>query len=60
MAAIFTTVVVAIFAMLGTGREPVLWVYYIPLFPLALLLLSGIYMFVLPYAVRWRKEGQAS
>jgi hypothetical protein len=29
-------------------------VSYVPLFPLALLLLSGLYLFVLPYATRWR------
>lgn len=51
---IFTAVVVGIFAMLGAGTEPVEWVYFLPLFPLALLMLTGLYMFVLPYAARWR------
>jgi ABC-type polysaccharide/polyol phosphate export permease len=51
---IFTAVVVAIFITLGVGKEPAYWVYLLPLFPLALLLLSGLYMFVLPYAARWR------
>lgn len=51
---IFTTVVVAIFITLGAGREPAPWVYYSPLPPLALLALSGLYMFVLPYVARWR------
>jgi len=51
---IFTTIVVAIFAILGAGKEPVQWVYYLPLFPLALLMITGLYMFVLPYAVVWR------
>ena len=30
------------------------WVGILALVPLALLLVSGLYMFVLPYTVRWR------
>lgn len=51
---IFTAIVLAIFVTLGAGKEPLFWVYYLPLFPLALLMLSGLYMFVLPHAARWR------
>lgn len=51
---LFVAVVAAIFAILGAGREPLDWVYYTPLAPLALLAISGLYMFVLPYAVQWR------
>ena len=51
---IFTMVVAAIFITLGTGREPAPWVYFSPLFPLALLAVTGLYMFVLPYAAKWR------
>jgi hypothetical protein len=47
---IFTVIVVAIFGALGLGKEPAEWVYLLPLLPLALLLLTGLYMFVLPYA----------
>lgn len=36
---------------------PVVWVSYIPLIPLFLLLGTGLYMFVLPYAQRWRSRG---
>jgi hypothetical protein len=50
---IFTATVVANFVAMGLG-EPPAWVVYAPLPPLFLLLLSGLYMFVLPYAVRWR------
>ncbi|WP_353641212.1 hypothetical protein [Mesorhizobium sp. WSM2239] len=53
---IFTAVVAAIFGALGLGEEPAEWVYFLPLLPLALLLLTGLYMFVLPYAARWRSE----
>jgi ABC-type polysaccharide/polyol phosphate export permease len=51
---IFTLVVIAIFAALELGKEPAQWVYYLPLLPLALLLITGLYLFALPYAVRWR------
>lgn len=36
---------------------PMVWVSYIPLIPLFLLLGTGLYMFVLPYAQRWRSRG---
>lgn len=32
--------------------EPVMWMSYVPLAPLALLALTGIYMFLLPYMKR--------
>jgi hypothetical protein len=32
----------------------VVWVSYVPLLPLALLLFTGLYLFVLPYAAKWR------
>jgi catechol 2,3-dioxygenase-like lactoylglutathione lyase family enzyme len=37
----------------GDGMPPP-WVTYSPLLPLALLLLTGLYLFVLPYATKWR------
>jgi hypothetical protein len=56
---IFTAVVVAIFAMLGAGKEPAQWVYFVPLLPLALLMFTGLYMFALPYVARRRGRGSA-
>lgn len=50
----FTAVVIAIFGALGLGEEPAEWVYFLPLFPLAFLVLTGLYLFVLPYAAKWR------
>jgi hypothetical protein len=50
---IFTATVVANFIAMGLG-EPPPWVVYSPLLPLFLLMFSGLYMFVLPYAARWR------
>lgn len=54
---IFTAVVILIFIALGAGKEPAYWVYLSPLLPLALLMLTGLYMFVLPYAAR-RRDGR--
>jgi hypothetical protein len=49
----FTVTVIANFVALAQGTPPA-WVTYSPLLPLALLLFSGLYLFVLPYAARWR------
>ena len=46
---LFTAVVAGIFATLGLGGQPAEWVYFLPLAPLAFLMLSGIYLFALPY-----------
>lgn len=50
---IFTVTVLANFAAMARG-EPPAWIVYSPLLPLFLLLFSGLYMFILPYASRWR------
>ena len=53
----FTVTVVANFVALGLRRgQPPAWVTYSPLLPLALLLFTGLYLFVLPYATRRRGE----
>jgi hypothetical protein len=44
----FTLTVVANFAAMARGQPPA-WVTYSPLVPLALLMLSGLYLFALPY-----------
>lgn len=49
----FTATVIANFAAMARGAPPA-WVTYSPLLPLALLLFSGLYLFVLPYAPRLR------
>lgn len=49
----FTLTVIANFVARIWG-EPPLWVTYSPLLPLFLLLFSGLYMFALPYAAKWR------
>jgi hypothetical protein len=56
----FTVAVIANFvAMAQGGGTPPAWVTYSPLPPLFLLLFSGLYMFVLPYAARWRSGRRA-
>jgi cellulose synthase/poly-beta-1,6-N-acetylglucosamine synthase-like glycosyltransferase len=49
----FTATIIANFAAMGLGQPPS-WVVYSPLLPLFLLLFTGLYMFVLPYAAKWR------
>lgn len=35
-------------------KSTAVWVGFLALLPLALLLLTGLYLFVLPYATKWR------
>ena len=44
----FTLTVIANFVAMARGTPPA-WVTYSPLLPLTLLLLSGLYLFALPY-----------
>jgi heme A synthase len=50
--AFMVTVIVNIVVMARAGGMPPPWVTYSPLLPLALLMLSGLYLFVLPYATK--------
>ena len=50
---VFTLTVIANFVVIGMGKQ-IAVVTYAPLFPLALLLFSGLYLFVLPYLSRRR------
>ena len=54
---VFTLTVLANFVAMTQGPPPA-WVTYSPLFPLALLLFSGLYMFVLPYTSKRRTASQ--
>ncbi|MBI5323524.1 hypothetical protein [Bradyrhizobium sp.] len=45
-------VIVNIVAMVQ--EKQAIWVGLLALFPLILLLLSGLYLFALPYAAKWR------
>ena len=56
----FTVTVIANFVAMAQGSGvPPPWITYSPLPPLFLLLFSGLYMFVLPYAVKWRGTRRA-
>jgi len=50
---IFTLTVIVTFIALAQ-EKPVVWVSYVPLLPLALLVLTGLYLFALPYITKWR------
>ncbi len=52
---VFTATVIANFVAMGLGKPPA-WVVYSPLLPLFLLLFTGLNMFVLPYATKWRPD----
>ena len=58
----FTVTVIANFVALARtgGAMPPPWVTYSPLLPLGLLMLTGLYMFVLPYAAKWRGGRRAA
>jgi hypothetical protein len=47
---IVNTVVIA----MAAGRQPDFWVYLLALIPLFLLMFTGLYLFALPYAQKWR------
>ena len=51
---IFTATVIANFVAMALVGQPPAWIVYSPLAPLFLLLFSGLYMFALPYAAKWR------
>jgi heme A synthase len=55
---LFTLTVIANFVAMSQGQPPA-WVTYAPLLPLALLLFTGLYLFVLPYATKWRSRRTA-
>jgi hypothetical protein len=55
LAIAFTVTVIVTFVALAQ-KDPVVWISYVPLLPLALLLFTGLYLFVLPYAARRRAK----
>ncbi|MDQ8757565.1 hypothetical protein RCO27_15150 [Sphingosinicella sp. LHD-64] len=59
MAVAFTLGFIVNLAVAMQGTQPAFWVYLLVLIPLFLLLPTGLYMFVLPYTVKWRKAQRA-
>jgi hypothetical protein len=57
LAIIFTLIVIANFVAFGTGNA-IPWLYYLPLPPLFLMMLTGLYLFALPYFTK-RRDAQA-
>lgn len=53
LSVLFTLTVIANFAVRARG-EPPDWVTYSPLLPLALLMLTGLWLFIAPYVSRGR------
>ena len=51
----FTVTVIITFVALAQ-EEPIVWVSYVPLLPLALLFFTGLYLFALPYIAKWRQR----
>ena len=49
----FTVSVLVTFVALAQ-KPPLVWVSYVPLAPLALLAVTGLYLFALPYLTKWR------
>ena len=56
---VFTATVIGVFASqaLGSTLE---WVYFTPLLPLLVMILSGLYLFALPYFSGGRRAAQAA
>jgi ABC-type polysaccharide/polyol phosphate export permease len=53
---VFTLAVVTVTGVVNLGGgEPAEWVYLLPLLPLGVLLVTGLYIFVQPYSARLRR-----
>jgi hypothetical protein len=53
----FTLGVLTYIVVMSTRGQPAAWVGLLALIPLILLLISGLYLFALPYVLRWRRKG---
>lgn len=49
----------AVMSQLKGDAQPPVWVGLLALVPLILLLVSGLYLFALPYAAKWRGSQRA-
>jgi uncharacterized iron-regulated membrane protein len=52
--AIAFTVGVTVYILAMGEKEPAFWLGLLAALPLVLLLVTGLYLFVLPHATRWR------
>jgi hypothetical protein len=53
-------VLTVIATTVSIAQKGPMWMSYVPLLPLALLAITGSYMFFLPYVARWRSGRQAA
>lgn len=51
---VFIAIVVIVTIVAVAQEQPAEWVFYLPLPPLFLLMLTGVYLFVLPYFTKQR------
>ncbi len=56
---VFTLSVIVTFIALSM-KNPIVWVSYVPLLPLFLLLVTGLYLFALPYLGRGARHAVAT
>ncbi len=56
----FAVATLVVTVVVLTQEEPAAWVYLSPLLPLLLLLVTGLYLFVLPYRARRRGGRRAA
>jgi hypothetical protein len=56
MSIAFTVGVITYMVAMATapGKQPPVWMGLLALLPLIVLLLTGLYLFALPYAAKWR------
>ncbi len=55
---VFMAAVIANLVAVAVQKQAV-WIGLLALFPLILLMVSGLYLFVPPYAAKWRAAGRA-
>ncbi|HMO97295.1 MAG TPA: hypothetical protein PKD27_14380 [Tepidiformaceae bacterium] len=53
----FLAIVAAVAVLSSVQDEPAEWVFYTPLPALFLLMVTGVYLFLLPYVRKWRGNG---
>ena len=53
----FLIIVAAVAVLASVQDEPAEWVFYTPLPALFLLMVTGVYLFLLPYVRKWRGNG---
>jgi hypothetical protein len=56
VSALFLVLVIIVTVVIMSQEAPAEWVYLSPLLPLVLLMITGLYLFVLPYATKWRSR----